>query len=175
MKEKQRIKKEKKTDLKFEVMSHYSGNNPPCCAKCCNTDISQLTIDHAFSDGAEMRRQYPYQKRHLLRWLKKKGYPEGYQVLCKKCNLEKQRELKLYLAGSIDRLSRTKLEEYIKNNTNLKIDGDFVITEDNQRLPIGNLYKTSLKVSEPMKALLASGKWNFNHMSLITKDYQERK
>lgn len=174
MKMKQQRKKSKRAQLKIEVMSHYSGYNPPRCGKCGKTDIAQLTIDHVFSDGAIMRKNYPYQKRHLCRWLKNNNYPIGYQVLCRKCNQEKQRELKLYLAGDIKLSSRTDLENYIKKyDKNWIIEGEFCII-DGQKIPIENLCLTYFKVPEPLKALFASGKWKASHLSLITKDYQER-
>jgi hypothetical protein len=49
----------------MEVMSHYSGYNPPRCGKFGKTDLADLTIDHVFNDGARMRKIIPYQKRHL--------------------------------------------------------------------------------------------------------------
>lgn len=155
-------------------MSHYSGYNPPRCGKCGKTDIAQLTIDHVFSDGAIMRKYYPYQKRHLCRWLKNNNYPIGYQVLCRKCNQEKQRELKVYLAGDIKPHSRTDLENYIKkHDKNWVIEGDFCII-DGEKIPIDTLFLTYIKVPDTLKPFFASGKWKFDHLSLITKDYQDR-
>lgn len=156
-------------------MSHYSGYNPPRCGKCGKTDINQLTIDHVFNDGAIMRKIYPYQKRHLCRWLKKNDYPVGFQVLCRKCNQEKRRALKLYLAGDIKPISRTDLENYIKKHKlDWVIDGEFCII-DGKKILIGGLFLTSIKVPEPLREFFVSGKWKFNHLSLITKDYQDRK
>jgi hypothetical protein len=160
----------KEGDIKIEVMSHYSGYNPPRCGKCGKTDLTDLTIDHVFNDGAIMRKMFPYQKRHLYRWLKNRGYPSGFQVLCKKCNEEKRRELKLYSAGDIKPISRTDLENYIKKyNKDWTIEGDFCII-DSEKIPIENLVLGNLKFPDPLKVLLASGKWKANHLSLIEED-----
>jgi len=92
MKLNQQKKKSKRTELKTEVMAHYSGYNPPRCGKCGKTDITRLTIDHILNDGAVLRKIYPMQKRNICKWLKLNNYPSGYQVLCRKCNNEKKTE-----------------------------------------------------------------------------------
>jgi hypothetical protein len=52
-----------------------------------------LTIDHISEDGAEHRRQNNISMGHsqggaipMCRWLKRHGYPPGFQVLCFNCN-----------------------------------------------------------------------------------------
>jgi hypothetical protein len=147
LKNKQRREKDK-VSIKTEVLEHYSGNNPPKCARCCTTDISRLTIDHINNDGAKMRRRHPYQKRHILRWLKKNGYPEGYQVLCKRCNTEKRLESKVFLAGEI-------------------VPGSIEETSDQVRV------KLEFPIPKPMKKIISNGKLKIDHVSLITKDFQD--
>lgn len=81
---------EKREQLKFEVFQHYSGGLPRCIA-CGETDIIVLTIDHINNDGAEHRKTQGTGT-GLYRWLRKNGYPEGYQVLCANCNTRKEFE-----------------------------------------------------------------------------------
>ena len=73
--------------LKLEAFAAYT--SPECatgpeCACCGEDTVDFLTIDHINGGGNEHRRQMngtnPY------RWLKKHGYPPGYQVLCFNCN-----------------------------------------------------------------------------------------
>ncbi len=80
-----------KNNLRKEVLSHYSGGTPSC--KCCNeTHYEFLTLDHINEDGAEQKRKLfgnrtsSYQ---MYNWVKKNGYPGGYQVLCYNCNCAK--------------------------------------------------------------------------------------
>ena len=175
MKLKQKRKKMKEGDIKIEVMSHYSGYNPPRCGKCGKTDLADLTIDHVFNDGATMRKMFPYQKRHLCRWLKNRDYPVGFQVLCRKCNEEKRRNLKLYLTGDIRPISRTDLENYIKKyDKNWTIEGDFCII-NGKKIPIQNLVLGISKIPDPLKALLASGMWTANHLSIIEEDQKKER
>lgn len=81
--------------MRLECLIHYSGN-PPKCACCGEVEILFLQIDHINGQGAEHRRQlkeelgyYPGGN-NLPYWLKKNGYPEGFQVLCANCNLAKR-------------------------------------------------------------------------------------
>jgi hypothetical protein len=147
MKLNQRRKKEK-LDIKTEVMVHYSGQNPPKCARCCTTAISRLTIDHINNDGAEMRNRYPYQKRHMLRWLMKNGYPEGYQVLCKRCNREKNLRNEVFLAGEIVQDSIKETEEEL-------------------------IAEVVFPVPKTMENILMSGKLKADHVSIITKKFKD--
>jgi len=171
MKIKQRRKKSKRLELKTEVMAHYSGYNPPRCGKCGKTDIAQLTIDHIFNDGSQLRKIYPMQKRNICKWLKLNNYPVGYQVLCRRCNEEKKRDAKVYFAGDIKHLSREQLVNHIKKyNKHAVIDGDFCII-NGKRIPLDNLFVMSIKISDAMNPFLKK----INHVSLITEDYKDRK
>ena len=71
--------------LKTEVFNHY-GNR---CACCEETIKKFLTIDHINNDGAIHRKNI--NGRNVYRWLKKNGYPAGFQILCYNCNLGKAR------------------------------------------------------------------------------------
>jgi len=73
-------------NLKFEVMSHYTGSIPRC--QCCGETVHEfLSIDHI--DGRSEEHHRGIVGAILYRWLKKNGYPDGYQVLCHNCNQAK--------------------------------------------------------------------------------------
>lgn len=75
------------TRRKCEVLTHY-GNGELKCLHCGIADIDVLCIDHINGDGKEHRRTVPGGF-YLYRWLKKNGFPKGYQTLCMNCNLKK--------------------------------------------------------------------------------------
>lgn len=80
--------------LKREVMDAYGG----CCSCCGETELVFLTIDHVNDDGAEHRRAMAAERGHeysqagarTYRWLRRNGFPRGFQVLCANCNCGKQ-------------------------------------------------------------------------------------
>lgn len=75
--------------LKVEVFSAYGGVR---CACCSVAFLSMLTIDH-INGGGNKHRESILNSRggtSFYRWLKKNGYPSGYQVLCWNCNLSKR-------------------------------------------------------------------------------------
>lgn len=80
--------------IRLETLTHYSGGTPHCA--CCDEKIIEfLTIDHIEGNGAEHRRQLAKQGiklggNALPYWLKKNGWPKGYQVLCANCNFGKR-------------------------------------------------------------------------------------
>ena len=64
---------------KLDVISHYGGK----CA-CCGEDRYEfLSIDHINGGGGRHREMIGP---HILRWIQKQGYPEGYRILCHNCN-----------------------------------------------------------------------------------------
>jgi len=67
--------------LKDEVYSRYGGYVCSCCGE---TTRVFLTIDHMNNDGGLHRKQVG-QTDKLYRWLRKKNYPPGFQVLCRNC------------------------------------------------------------------------------------------
>lgn len=73
--------------LKLEVVSYYSPNI--CCVKCQEPDIRVLTIDHINGGGKKHFEKVGYGTAFYY-WIKKQGYPEGFQVLCFNCQLEKR-------------------------------------------------------------------------------------
>lgn len=70
--------------IRLETISHYSsGTN--VCAWCGEDRIDGLSIDHIHGGG----RKHKENTGNLYYWLKKHNYPEGYQVLCMNCQMEK--------------------------------------------------------------------------------------
>ena len=84
-----RKNKEYADNLKDKIFLHYGGY---VCACCKEIEKAFLQIDHIDGGGNEHRRQiskYPT-GRNFYRWLKKNGFPDGYQVLCANCNWGKR-------------------------------------------------------------------------------------
>jgi hypothetical protein len=73
--------------LKLEVLTHYSVNGEPHCACCGEKRIEFLCIDHIEGVGGGRRRTRMGTR--FYQWLKKNGFPSGYQVLCFNCNVAK--------------------------------------------------------------------------------------
>lgn len=74
-------------ELRIEVLGHYAGGQPACA--CCKEMILEfLSVDHVNGGGSE-HRKVGLKGATIYRWLKKEGYPEGYQVLCHNCNQAK--------------------------------------------------------------------------------------
>lgn len=79
--------------LRREVMDAYGG---AICACCGETECKFLSIDHVFNDGADHRRSITQNEGNgkgastaTWTWLKRNGYPAGFQVLCMNCNFGK--------------------------------------------------------------------------------------
>jgi hypothetical protein len=69
--------------VKTEVVAAYGGK----CGCCGEDNLVFLTIDHVNNDGAAHRREVG--RSGIYFWLRRKGYPEGFQVLCWNCNMAK--------------------------------------------------------------------------------------
>lgn len=81
--------RQRKLQLKFDVLAHYG----KICAVCGFDDYRALQIDHIADNGAEERRSLggkSFSGWRFYEWLKKNGYPEGYQTLCANHNNIKQ-------------------------------------------------------------------------------------
>lgn len=76
--------------VKIEVFSYYS-NGTPECAHCGITDIDILCIDHINGGGNTHKKSLGEGgRRNFYWWLRREGFPEGYQVLCRNCNWKKR-------------------------------------------------------------------------------------
>jgi hypothetical protein len=71
---------------KTEVLDHYGNGR---CACCGERQQEFLTIDHIHGGGRRHRQTCRIGSIYF--WLKKNGYPQGFQVLCMNCNLAKGR------------------------------------------------------------------------------------
>jgi len=93
--------------LKYEIMERYSGG-PPCCVKCGQHDLHILELDHIKDNGGEERRRFTNGQggTTFYYYLRCNGYPDGYQVLCRKCHIEKtltKRKVNLmYMAAPVE-------------------------------------------------------------------------
>jgi hypothetical protein len=73
--------------LKMAALVAYGG---PKCTCCGETLFEGLCIDHVNGDGAKQRRETgTYGGDGFYLWLKRMGYPPGFQVLCHTCNFAK--------------------------------------------------------------------------------------
>ena len=76
--------------LKMDVYHAYSGEIIKC-ALCPENDMACLSLDHINGDGAEHRRQlHTKSGDKVWRDLRKRGYPEGFQILCMNCQFKKR-------------------------------------------------------------------------------------
>jgi len=88
----EQIKKSKSLDrlkVKEEVLRHYGGGVPKC--SCCKIVGSVfLNVDHIDGGGTQHVKNLGLKGgTDFYRWLRKSGYPGGYQVLCFNCNFAK--------------------------------------------------------------------------------------
>lgn len=68
--------------LKDETVNAYGGR----CKCCGEQQLTFLTVDHALGGGNEHRRRVGGSGAHTYRWLRDRGWPEGFQILCFNCN-----------------------------------------------------------------------------------------
>jgi hypothetical protein len=71
-------------------LGHYSDGLLKC--HCCGYDnVVALSIDHINGGGTQHRKSLPSSSSTALySWLKRSGYPKGYQVLCMNCQFVKR-------------------------------------------------------------------------------------
>lgn len=74
--------------IKDEAYNAYGGYKCSCCGE---SNPLFLSIDHINEDGAEHRRKHSVEGKKLYYWLKRNGYPSGFQILCMNCNWGKAR------------------------------------------------------------------------------------
>jgi hypothetical protein len=77
--------------LKIAAFNVYGGRK---CACCGETEMSALCLDHIDGNGNKHRLEVGGSKEGgsvaMYRWLKRHGFPAGFQVLCANCNTSKQ-------------------------------------------------------------------------------------
>ena len=59
--------------------------NPPSCQCCGETLFEFLSIDHINGNGNAHRRSI--NRKNIFGYLRARGWPEGYRVLCMNCNI----------------------------------------------------------------------------------------
>lgn len=74
---------------KIEVLQHYSPSLQ--CQRCGFNDVRALSIDHTEGGGHQHRRSIGGQECFYY-WLKRNGFPPGFQVLCMNCQFIKRDE-----------------------------------------------------------------------------------
>lgn len=76
--------------LKQEVFGHYGGK----CACCPEDNLEFLQLDHMKGTGVRAKDRYKIPRTSggawLWGWIKKNGFPDGFQVLCANCNFVKR-------------------------------------------------------------------------------------
>lgn len=77
--------------IKMEVLGHYSLTDTPSCNHCGFSDLRALSIDHINGGGTRHCKEVGAGKTFYY-WLRKQGFPEGYQTLCANCQRIKQFE-----------------------------------------------------------------------------------
>jgi len=74
---------------RMECLNYYSKGRF-CCNLCGYNDIRALAIDHINGDGHEHRKEQQGGK--IVFWLRRNGFPNGFQILCHNCNWIKRLE-----------------------------------------------------------------------------------
>lgn len=73
--------------LRTQAIQTYGGK----CLCCGEYDAKFLVVDHMNGGGNQHRREIKSVGGYnFYRWLKKQGFPSGYQVLCWNCNYAKK-------------------------------------------------------------------------------------
>ena len=78
----------KRREVTEITINHYGGS-PPKCACCGENTYDFLTIDHIIDKEEDGRLTYYLRGSKLCADLIRRGFPEGYQVLCINCNFSK--------------------------------------------------------------------------------------
>lgn len=75
--------------IKDAVYRAYGGYKCKCCGV---TERSFLSIDHVENNGYHMKKNglHPKNPGPFYRWLRKNGYPKGFQILCMNCQFGKK-------------------------------------------------------------------------------------
>ena len=78
-------------DVKLQALAHYG----EACRCCGESWPVFLTIDHIKrGSGAKHRRKIGKGGTRMYRWLRRNGWPKGFQVLCWNCNHAKHCKIK---------------------------------------------------------------------------------
>ncbi len=76
----------RRVTLRNDIIHHYGTGS---CAVCGETEFSKLSLDHINGGGYRQMKDHGLVGASLYSWLRTNGYPEGYQILCMRCNMAK--------------------------------------------------------------------------------------
>lgn len=80
--------KRRRDAVRHEVYQAYGGYR---CACCGETERAFLSINHVNNDGAAHKREFNLRTgEQMYRWLKRNGFPQGFQILCMNCQCGKR-------------------------------------------------------------------------------------
>jgi len=80
--------KQRRDAVRDDVYAAYGGYR---CACCGETERHFLSIDHVNNDGAVHKRDCRLATgEQVYRWIKRNGFPSGFQVLCMNCQWGKR-------------------------------------------------------------------------------------
>lgn len=74
--------------VRAEALAAYSATSAPSCACCGERELTFLSLDHVNGGGHKQRQETG--GGGFYAWLRRNGYPDGFQVLCHNCNLGRQ-------------------------------------------------------------------------------------
>lgn len=74
--------RERRRAIKKELIDHYGGR----CVCCNETELLFLTLDHIGGGGNIHRAQFDGVTARVYEDLKRRGFPEGFRVLCHNCH-----------------------------------------------------------------------------------------
>ena len=77
--------------LKSELLMHY-GEGVCACIQCGFDNVKALSIDHIDGRDNVEHSVKRLNGQGMYYWLKKKGYPGGYQTLCMNCQFIKRED-----------------------------------------------------------------------------------
>lgn len=80
-------RKKERRKIKDAVFAAYGGY---VCACCGVAEPMFLQVDHIHRDGQALRKEQGLGS-SLYRWLRMRGFPAGYQILCANCNHARSR------------------------------------------------------------------------------------
>jgi hypothetical protein len=81
--------RELRQTAKAAAFAAYGGAK---CACCGVTETVWLVLDHVNDDGSRCRKAGEPVGTRLYVWLRDRGYPPGFQVLCFNCNFAKAQQ-----------------------------------------------------------------------------------
>ncbi len=74
--------------VRLRVLEHYGG----ICARCGETDVKFLALDHVNGGGNVHRIKIGRWGTSFYRWIQTQGFPEGYRIMCHNCNIKSATE-----------------------------------------------------------------------------------